>query len=105
MIESILNYLLLSIKTNIFIILILLILFILYNLLFNRKQNNGISLILEAYTRNYKRVYTETRIFIFIDNQKYYLKNAEDINKLNKILNSKNIIIDNDKKEFYFIEK
>lgn len=105
MIESILNYLLLSIKTNIFIILILLILFILYNLLFNRKQNNGINLILEAYTRNYKRVYTETRIFIFIDNQKYYLKNAEDINKLNKILNSKNIIIDNDKKEFYFIEK
>lgn len=105
MIESILNYLLLSIKTNIFIILILLILFILYNLLFNRKQNNGIGLILEAYTRNYKRVYTETRIFIFIDNQKYYLKNAEDINKLNKILNSKNIIIDNDKKEFYFIEK
>lgn len=105
MIESILNYLLLSIKTNISIILILLILFILYNLLFNRKQNNGISLILEAYTRNYKRVYTETRIFIFINNQKYYLKNAEDINKLNKILNSKNIIIDNDKKEFYFIEK
>lgn len=105
MIENIIQYLKISLETNISIVIILLIVFIIYQLFISKKEIPKIGFLLEGNTRNYKRVYSETRLFIFINNQKYYMKNVEDINKINKILNTKNIIVDNENKEFYFIEK
>ena len=51
------------------------------------------------------RLGEETRIFLYINNKRYYLKNFEESNKLNKLVNLKDIVLDDEKNEFYFINK
>ena len=63
------------------------------------------NIVLNIQNRNYKRIYKETRVFIFIDNEKYYLDNVEDINKTGKVLDTNKIVLDNTKKTLYFINE
>lgn len=104
MIENFISYMKLSIVENLFIVAVISILFCIY-LIYKNTHSVPRNIVLNIQNRNYKRIYKETRVFIFIDNEKYYLDNVEDINKTGKLLDTNKIVLDNTKKIFYFINE
>ena len=104
MIENFISYMKLSIVENLFIVSVISILFCIY-LIYKNTHSVSRNIVLNIQNRNYKRIYKETRVFIFIDNEKYYLDNVEDINKTGKVLDTNKIVLDNTKKTFYFINE
>ena len=105
MIESIIVFMQESFRNNIILIAVLTTLCVMIDYLRNIQKRKRLSIIEYKPNKDIIRIYKETRLFIYINNKKYYLKNFEESDKTNRLLNLKEIILDEDKNEFYFINK
>ena len=105
MIESIILFMQESFKNNIILIAVLTTLCVIVDYLRNIQKRKRLSIIEYKPNKNIVRIYKETRLFIYINNKKYYLKNFEDSDKTNSLLSLKDIVLDEDNNEFYFINK
>ena len=105
MIESIIVFMQESFRNNIILIAVLTTLCVMIDYLRNIQKRKRLSIIEYKPNKDIVRIYKETRLFIYINNKKYYLKNFEESDKINRVLNFKEIVLDEDKNEFYFINK
>ena len=105
MIESIILFMQESFKNNIILIAVLTTLCVIVDYLRNIQKRKRLSIIEYKPNKDIVRIYKETRLFIYINNKKYYLKNFEDSDKTNSLLSLKDIVLDEDNNEFYFINK
>ena len=105
MIESIIVFMQESFRNNIILIAVLTTLCVMIDYLRNIQKRKRLSIIEYKPNKDIVRIYKETRLFIYINNKKYYLKNFEESDKINRVLNFKEIVLDEDKNEFYFINR
>ena len=105
MIESIILFMQESFKNNIILIAVLTTLCVIVDYLRNIQKRKRLSIIEYKPNKDIVKIYKETRLFIYINNKKYYLKNFEDSDKTNSLLSLKDIVLDEDNNEFYFINK
>ena len=105
MIESIILFMQESFKNNIILIAVLTTLCVMVDYLRSNKKRQRFNIVEFKPNKDIVRIYKETRLFIYINNKKYYLKNFENSDKINKLLNLNDIVLDKDNNEFYFINK
>lgn len=101
--ESVILFVEETIRNNLILIVVLTMLCVIIDYL--RHSKRKVSMIQYRPDKDIVRLGKETRIFLFINNKRYYLKNFEESNKLNKLVDLKEIVLDDEKNEFYFINK
>ena len=105
MIDSIILFMQESFRNNIILIISLTALCVIVDYLRSNKKRQRFNIVKFKPDKDIVKIYKETRLFIYINNKKYYLKNFEDSDKINKLLDLKDIVLDEDNNEFYFINK
>ena len=105
MIDSIIVYIQETFRNNIVLIVVLTSLCVIVDYLRSNKKKQRFNIVKFKPDKDIVKIYRETRLFIYINNKKYYLKNFEDSDKINKLLDLKDIVLDEDNNEFYFINK
>ena len=103
MIDSIIVYIQETFRNNIVLIVVLTSLCVIVDYLRSNKKKQRFNIVKFKPDKDIVKIYRETRLFIYINNKKYYLKNFEDSDKINKLLDLKDIVLDEDNNEFYFI--
>ena len=103
--ESIILFVEETVRNNMILIIVMTMLCVAIDYLRKIQNKRKISLVQYKPNKDIVRLGEETRIFLYINNKRYYLKNFEESNKLNKLVNLKDIVLDDEKNEFYFINK
>lgn len=103
--ESVILFVEETIRNNLILIVVLTMLCVIVDYLRKIKNRRIVSMVQYKPDKDIVRLGEERRIFLYINNKRYYLKNFEESNKLNKLVDLKEIVLDDEKNEFYFINK
>lgn len=103
--ESIILFVEETVRNNVILIIVMTMLCVAIDYLKKIQNNRKVIMVKYKPDKDIIRLGEETRIFLYINNKRYYLKNFEESNKLNKLVNLKDIVLDDENNEFYFINK
>jgi hypothetical protein len=103
--ESIILFVEETVRNNMILIIVMTMLCVAIDYLKKIQNNRKVIMVKYKPDKDIIRLGEETRIFLYINNKRYYLKNFEESNKLNKLVNLKDIVLDDENNEFYFINK